>query len=147
MFSTKYQVSAVRQLQNSLDDPINLKVESRIFTIIAFASLIGGAISEYNLLVLLKYCDVDIDDLDHLALTKSLLSFYAGAKIIDIIDNNLGIAELIKDPMSSAFQKGIDADTSQIIDQINRLQKNLVDSMVVGSEAYEKEKDWISNLP
>lgn len=147
MFSNKYQISAIRQVQDSLGEQENLNADSRIFTVIAFASLIGGNISEYNLLLLLKYCGIDIDDNDQLALTKNLLSFYCGAKIIDIIDNGLGIAELIKDPMSSSFQKGLDADTSKIVDQINRLQKSLVESMVRGSEAYEEEKDWISNLP
>lgn len=147
MFSKKFQLVAMNEFLKSLYSPTNLSIESKIFSVIAYIAVIGGKASEYNTLSLLEFANVDMDDEHNLLLTQNLLSFYCGVGVIDITSNGLGVSDILKNPNMKSFQKGQKSDSSNVTAGLTRIQKNLIDDIIAGSEAYDKEKDRILNLP
>lgn len=109
--------------------------------------MIGGKASEYNTISLLEYAGVDLDNDDDLRLAYHLLSFYCGARIIELIDNGYGITSMLRNPNSKSYQLGESTDTDSIMNVLTKLQQNLIDTLIVGSEAYDVEKVRIVNLP
>lgn len=147
MFSKKFQLVAINEFLKSLYSPNNVNIESKIFSVIAYIAVIGGKASEYNTLALLDFANVDMDDDDSLLLAQNLLSFYCGVGVIEITSNGLGISDMLKDPSVKAFRKGRESDSSAVAAGLNRIQQNLIDNIIAGSEAYNEEKDRILNLP
>lgn len=147
MFTKKFQLVAMNEFLKSIYSPNNFSIDNKIFSVIAYVAVIGGKSSEYNVLSLLEYANIDLDNDKHLHLTRYLLSFYCGAGIIEITSNGLGVSDIINDESLKSFQDGKNADTKVVMAGLSRVQQNLIDDIIFGSEAYEEEKDRILNLP
>lgn len=103
------------------DTPLTLddSPELRAIAVISYFALIGGGASEYNLLHLFKYAGLNLDDESHQDAIKRMLSYYCGARIIRIIDNGLGIKEMIEDTNSPYYMNGKKADVSDLLEKLN----------------------------
>ncbi|HWI47613.1 MAG TPA: hypothetical protein VNU45_05220 [Rummeliibacillus sp.] len=97
-------------------------IDQVTYMIISYVLAIGGQISEYNLVNLLAFGGFDFNNPQHLEISLSAFSYYCGARVIRIIDNDLGILELLMNPDSPSFQRGTRADVSDIENQVEKFR-------------------------
>jgi hypothetical protein len=113
-------------------------------TAIGYFALIGGAASESNLLHILRYCGLKFENVQDMEAARDMFAFYSAAGIIEILDNNLGIARLINDSNLEFYQKGLHADTMEQVKHLSSMRNELLERARFGSG--EDEAYWNSDL-
>lgn len=135
-----FQWHAFQTLRQTKPYIANETPAMKILSALSYFALIGGEVSEYNLLNIMKYVGVDIkQDTDSDALQK-LLTQYCGAGVIEIIDNGLGIREIFMDPEDPFYQRGLTLDVRPLIKEIE-LSRNEIAERIVGSAKDGKNRD------
>jgi hypothetical protein len=93
-----------------------------INTITAYVAIVGGVIKENNLLSILEYSGVNINREEDLDMVIRGFSFYIGAKLIKVVDQSQGLAEIINDPESDIIQFGEQRDITDVLKHIEYLR-------------------------
>jgi hypothetical protein len=111
---------------------------TRALGAISYFAIIGGYVSERNILPLMKYCGLDMNDSGHMDMIRNMLAFYSAAGIIEILDNNLGMEQMINDPELPYYRKGLVADTDMHAEKLSSMKKELIERADFGREKNER---------
>lgn len=137
------EVTVFRFLKGYLDDLNDTSgpesVEDKILAIFSFAMVVGGRLSEYNLLTMLAYAGVNLKDNDEKEAASEIIAFYAGTTIIKFIDNDLGFLKKSLEINRLAYEIGQDCDITETKEIIETLKETMFGEM--DTEDFEIEND------
>ena len=103
-----------------------LSLAHRIDCIAAYIGVIGGVIKEENLINILEWSKIDLDNEEEFATVIRGFSFYVGARLIKVIDEQMGLAELINNPDNDVIRFGEQRDVTEVV-KIMETIRNRVD--------------------
>ena len=116
--------------------------EIKVLNVLSYFSVIGGVASEINLITLLRFVGLDLNDPNTQKIIYRQISYQCGAGLLTIIDNNLGLKEILEDVEGPSFQKGRLSDTTEILIEIDRLKKEFRRRLI---DIYNEEDLEIGN--
>lgn len=125
---------AMQDLNKTLPSLQESAPTTRTLAAISYFALTGGMASEYNILHLIRYCGLDTNNTRHMDAARDMLAFYSAAGIIDVIDNNLGIEQMINDPSQDFYRKGLVADTTEHGKKLSEMKNELLERADFGRE-------------
>lgn len=125
---------AIQDLNKTLPDIYDSGPVTRAIAAISYFALIGGFASEHNIISLMKYCGLDMNNTRHMDTARDMLAFYSAAGIIEVLDNNLGMEQMINDPSLDFYQRGLVADTENHATILSEMKRDLEERADFGRE-------------
>lgn len=93
--------------------------------VITYFACIGKQASEANIIKLLKWSGIDFERGTDQKSVKRLFSYYNGAGIIEVIDNNLRLKENFENIDAKPFKDGQKADISALINVAHEVSNKI----------------------
>lgn len=100
-------------------------VRSKALMLVTFFALCGAWASEFNIVQLARFVGLNLTDGPQVEILRVVLSFYCGTGMITVIDNNLGLAEIVMNPGSPDFKRGENADITDTAKELEQIRNEL----------------------
>lgn len=129
---TEIQLLSFQEFRKTAAQSADLTTDLKVILVLSYFLTFSNEGSEHNLLTLFRFVGLDFGDKTDQSGIYNILSFYAGADIFRIIDNDLGIKEIVDDVDSETFQAGKEADVTEVKDQIKKLRQRFFTEIARG---------------
>lgn len=128
------QRMSFQDFQKALSHGHSLSRELKVLLVLSYFLKFTYEISEHNLLILFRHTGLDLtDEMDQTAI-YTILSYYCGANVITILNNGLGIKDIVEDPQSSSYLQGRMGDESELTNEIQKLRARFFEDIAFSED-------------